>query len=114
MKITRLGALVIKLGLVPAAATGLATTISGAKADTISIGWSSSLGGTVTQLATSSSGIASASGAIGGTSFTTSSSGLVSPLLSSGIAQQQFHQRVERDWGRDFYLGYGFQHPLPL
>jgi hypothetical protein len=86
MNVTRLGALVIKFGLVLAAATGLATTISGAKADTVSVGWSTSLAGPVTNFAgspgfTSGPGSASFSGAIAGTSFTTQSGGIASPLL---------------------------------
>jgi hypothetical protein len=80
MNATRLGALVTKFGLVLAAATGLATTISGAKADTISVGWSSTFPGAVTQLATGT-GVAGSIGAIGGTSFTINSGGLVSPLV---------------------------------
>ena len=74
MNIPRLRTLVIKCGLVLAVATGLATTISAAKADTISIGWSSSLAGIVTSLA-SGTGSASFNGAIGGTSFDTNNIG---------------------------------------
>jgi hypothetical protein len=81
MNVTRLGALVIKFGLVLAAATGLATTIGGAKADQIDIGWSSSLGGLVTPLA-SGTGNASFNVAIGGTNFDTNNiSGTGNPPL---------------------------------
>ena len=81
MNVTRLGALVTKFCLVLAAATGLATSISGAKADTISVGWSTSIGGPVTLLA-SGTGSASFSGALGATGFATQSGGFVSPFLS--------------------------------
>lgn len=60
----------------------LATTISGAKADTISIGWSSSLGGLVTQLA-SGPGTASFNGAITGNFDSNNISGTGSPPLGA-------------------------------
>jgi hypothetical protein len=81
--------LAIKFGLVVAAATGL-VAVSGAKADTVSIGWSSTLGGAVTQLATGT-GTASYNAAIPGTNFDFNSiSGTGNPplglpaLLNSG------------------------------
>jgi hypothetical protein len=80
MNSARLYALAIKFGLVLAAATGLEATITGAKADTISVGWSSTLGGLVTPLATGT-GSAGFIGPILGTNFSTNSGGFVSPSL---------------------------------
>jgi len=81
MNIAKLGTLVVKCSLVLAAVMGLATSVGGAKADTIDIGWSSSLAGLVTPLATGT-GSASFNGAIAGTNFDTNNiSGTGSPPL---------------------------------
>ena len=72
----------LKFGLVLAAATGLAGTVNTARADTVSLGYSTTLGGPVTLL-NSGSGFASFSGALLGTDFTVNSlSGLANPVIS--------------------------------
>ena len=74
MNIARLGTLVIKCGLVLAAAMGLATTVGGAKADTIDIGWSSSLAGLVTSACNQAPGVRPSMGqSAGRTSIQTTS-----------------------------------------
>jgi hypothetical protein len=70
-----------KFGLVLAAATGLAGTANTAKADTVSIGWSSTFLGAVTSLASSNTGFASFSGTINPTFTTNSISGTSEPIL---------------------------------
>jgi hypothetical protein len=68
------------LGFAVAALMGVVATVDVAKADTISIGWSSSLSGAVTTLA-SGSGSAEYTGAIGNF-FSTATSGTGSPPLT--------------------------------
>jgi hypothetical protein len=83
MNATRLGALVTKFGLVLAAATGIATTIGGAKADIVDISYSTTINGALIPLASGAGG-ATFSGPIAGTSFTSignSISGFSSPTL---------------------------------
>jgi hypothetical protein len=80
MNVTRLGALVIRFGLVLAA--GLATTIGGAKADTVTISYSTTINGLRTDVA-SGTGTALFGGSFAGTNFfSNGTSSVASPFLS--------------------------------
>lgn len=72
-----------KLGLMLAAATGLVTTLGPAKADTVSIGWSTSLTGLVTGITSGTGSAGTTSGyALGSTGILTTTSGSAYPNLN--------------------------------